>query len=139
LYYIFFNPADCPLDINPQKYLPPSVSKMLRCQMPENCFGLQCCLDLSFKLPFGDVQVSYSIPFWFKMSPCDFEIDAAFGPFRHKSVLLNYDWGKYIISNKKNYIFIVIQIFKSYFYCSWKFPDSCDILFIILQLCDFEY
>ncbi|XP_076116682.1 uncharacterized protein LOC143084161 [Mytilus galloprovincialis] len=86
-------PKDCPVDINPQKYLPAAIRNMLRCEMPQNCFGLNCGLDLSFKLPFGDFHVSYNIPFWFKMSPCDFDIDIKFGPFQHKTVLLNYDWG----------------------------------------------
>ncbi|XP_076116635.1 uncharacterized protein LOC143084113 [Mytilus galloprovincialis] len=86
-------PKDCPVDINPQKYLPAAIRNMLRCEMPQNCFGLNCGLDLSFKLPFGDFHVSYNIPFWFKISPCDFDIDIKFGPFQHKTVLLNYDWG----------------------------------------------
>ncbi|CAG2218292.1 unnamed protein product [Mytilus edulis] len=89
-------PKDCPVDINPQKYLPAAIRNMLTCEMPQNCFGLNCGLDLSFKLPFGDFHVSYNIPFWFKISPCDFDIDIKFGPFQHKTVLLNYDWGKYL-------------------------------------------
>ncbi|VDI06314.1 Hypothetical predicted protein [Mytilus galloprovincialis] len=49
--------------------------------------------EMGLELPFGDFHVSYNIPFWFKMSPCDFDIDIKFGPFQHKTVLLNYDWG----------------------------------------------
>ena len=85
---------DCPLTINPQKYLPASVRTMLQCKMVENCLGLHCCLDLSFKLPLGDKTVYYNIPFWIKFEPCQFKIDIAFGGFRYERYILNYDWGK---------------------------------------------
>ncbi|XP_052071172.1 uncharacterized protein LOC127709610 [Mytilus californianus] len=52
-------PKDCPVTINPQKYLPANIRTMLQCEMTENCFGLDCCIDLSFQLPLGDRMVTY--------------------------------------------------------------------------------
>ncbi|CAG2196997.1 unnamed protein product [Mytilus edulis] len=46
----------CPVTINPQKYLPASIRTMLQCEMTDNCFGLDCCIDLTFKLPLGDKE-----------------------------------------------------------------------------------
>jgi hypothetical protein len=80
--------------INPQKYLPSSVRNMVQCEIADNCFGLHCCLDLSFKLPLGDKIVTYHIPFWFKFEPCEFELDIRFGGYSHHGYILNYDWGR---------------------------------------------
>ncbi|VDI70196.1 Hypothetical predicted protein [Mytilus galloprovincialis] len=87
-------PVDCPVMINPQKYLPASIRTMVQCQMTDNCLGLHCCLDLTFKLPLGDRMVTFNIPFWVKFDPCQFEVDIAFGGFRYKRYILNYDWGE---------------------------------------------
>ncbi|VDI41391.1 Hypothetical predicted protein [Mytilus galloprovincialis] len=87
-------PKDCPGMINPQKYLPASIRTMLQCEMTDNCFGLDCCIDLSFQLPLGDRTVTYHIPFWFKFEPCDFEVDVRFGGYTYKKIILDYDWGE---------------------------------------------
>ncbi|XP_052090897.1 uncharacterized protein LOC127727822 [Mytilus californianus] len=87
-------PIDCPVMINPQKYLPASIRTMIQCKMTDNCLGLHCCLDLTFKLPLGDKMVTFNIPFWVKFDPCQFEVDIAFGGFRYKRYILNYDWGE---------------------------------------------
>ena len=87
---------DCPFKVNVQSYLPAAVKHMVKCEMPQNCFGLDCCIDLKFKLPaaLGGREISYNIPFWFKMSPCDFSIDVGFGTWTYKTVLFSYAWGK---------------------------------------------
>ncbi|XP_076076027.1 uncharacterized protein LOC143046851 [Mytilus galloprovincialis] len=85
-------PQDCPVTINPQKYLPASIRTMLQCEMTDNCFGLDCCIDLTFQLPLGDEDVTFHIPFWFKFKPCDFEVDARFGGFTYHKYILDYNW-----------------------------------------------
>ncbi|XP_076086345.1 uncharacterized protein LOC143057006 [Mytilus galloprovincialis] len=63
--------------------------------MPENCFGLDCCIDVKFQLPaaLGGKVLAYSVRFWFKMSPCDFTIDVGIGTWTYKKTLFEYTWG----------------------------------------------
>lgn len=70
-----------------------SLKGLALCELTDNCLGLECCLGLKFKLPFNGNDVTYSIPFGFKLQPCDFEIEISLATYYHKTVLLNYDWG----------------------------------------------
>ncbi|VDH91582.1 Hypothetical predicted protein [Mytilus galloprovincialis] len=89
-------PTDCPWNIDVKSYLPTSVKHLVTCEMPDNCFGLDCCIDVKFTLPpaLGGRVIAYSVPFWFKMSPCDFTIDVGFGTWTYKKTLFEYAWGK---------------------------------------------
>ncbi|KAK3609660.1 hypothetical protein CHS0354_035945 [Potamilus streckersoni] len=62
--------------------------------MPDNCFGLQCCLNFSIPVPFSSLVLKRYIPFWFKLDPCDFRIDMAFGPHRFNERFITLDWGE---------------------------------------------
>ncbi|CAG2211662.1 unnamed protein product [Mytilus edulis] len=73
--------------------IPNALKGILQCELTDNCLGLSCCVGLKFKLPFNGDDVTFNIPFGFKLSPCDFEIEISFGSYYHKTVLLNYDWG----------------------------------------------
>ncbi|KAJ8320503.1 hypothetical protein KUTeg_002090 [Tegillarca granosa] len=75
-----------------KKFLPDKVKPMVRCELPDNCFGLQCCLDIKFKIPFGDAEIQKNIPFWFKFSPCTLHIDVGFGTYRFETELFEYEW-----------------------------------------------
>ncbi|XP_063420822.1 uncharacterized protein LOC134706043 [Mytilus trossulus] len=70
-----------------------SMKGLAQCEVTDNCLGMDCCLGLKFKLPFQGDDVTYSIPFGFKLNPCDFEIEINLASYYHKTVLLNYDWG----------------------------------------------
>jgi len=90
-YFLFL---ECPIDINPSRYIPANIRNMIICNMTNDCFGIQCCLDLKFKVPFGNEVATFSLPVGIKMDTCLFEVEASFGQFRHKTSILNYDWGK---------------------------------------------
>ncbi|XP_063399952.1 uncharacterized protein LOC134684586 [Mytilus trossulus] len=83
--------ADCPLAIDPKKYLPSNLHGIVRCNMTNDCFGLHCCLDLKFTVRVDIIELS--VPMLFKMDSCNFEVEAKFGTFKYKSSILNYDWG----------------------------------------------
>ncbi|CAG2189963.1 unnamed protein product [Mytilus edulis] len=87
--------VNCPWNIDVKSYLPTSVKHLVTCEMPDNCFGLDCCIDVKFTLPpaLGGRVIAYSVPFWFKMSPCDFTIDVGFGTWTYKKTLFEYAWG----------------------------------------------
>lgn len=71
---------------------------MVTCQLPRGCYGVQCCLDLTFTLPLGDMVTSKNFSFWFIVDPCDFSIDIGLGDLTLlKSTFLNYDFGMEII------------------------------------------
>lgn len=72
-----------------------------QCELTDNCLGLACCLGLKFKLPFNGDDVTYSIPFGFKLKLCDFEIEISLATYYHKTVLLNYDWGRLLYTRFK--------------------------------------
>ncbi|XP_021353372.1 uncharacterized protein LOC110450253 [Mizuhopecten yessoensis] len=86
-------PKDCPVSLDPTRYLPDSVKSMFRCEMTDDCFGIKCCLDLSFTVPLGDVEVQLNVPFHFQVQPCDLMMDAKLGTYRHQTQLLTYEWG----------------------------------------------
>ncbi|VDI22130.1 Hypothetical predicted protein [Mytilus galloprovincialis] len=90
--------TDCPLVMDPKKYLPSNLHGMVRCNMTNDCFGLHCCLDLKFTVPFGVDIIELSVPMLFKMDSCNFEIEARFGNFKHKSSILNYDWAHFNVT-----------------------------------------
>lgn len=71
-----------------------AVKDMVTCQLPQGCYGVQCCLDLTFTLPLGDTVTSKNFSFWFIVDPCDFSIDIGLGDLiLLKSTFLNYDFG----------------------------------------------
>ena len=68
---------------------------MVNCELPPNCWGIDCCLDLTFTIPLGDIKITRNIPFWFKLDPCDFFIDIGIGTFtllRTKFLTYEYGW-----------------------------------------------
>lgn len=74
--------------------LPQNVKDMVTCQLPRGCYGVQCCLNLTFTLPLGDTVTSKNFSFWFIMDPCDFTIDIGLGGLTLlKSTFLQYDFG----------------------------------------------
>ncbi|KAK3102203.1 hypothetical protein FSP39_009587 [Pinctada imbricata] len=77
-----------------RKWLPINAKQMATCALPSTCYGLQCCLDLSFQVPLGRETVTYNVPFHFKLDTCDFSIDVGFNTYRHYEKLLTYDWGR---------------------------------------------
>lgn len=75
-----------------------AVKDMVTCQLPQGCYGVQCCLDLTFTLPLGDMVTSKNFSFWFIVDPCDFSIDIGLGDLiLLKSTFLNYDFGMKIV------------------------------------------
>eukprot|EP00105_Crassostrea_gigas_P038494 XP_019922642.1 PREDICTED: uncharacterized protein LOC105327901 [Crassostrea gigas] len=89
------SPVDCPAEIDVQKNLPVAVRDMVKCEQPANCWGIDCCLQLTFNIPLGDSTITKNIPFWFKLDPCDFFLDIGFGKKTLlKTHLLEYEFGK---------------------------------------------
>ncbi|KAK6174798.1 hypothetical protein SNE40_013376 [Patella caerulea] len=88
------SPKDCPWNIDVEKYLPATLKDKVTCGMPENCFGLHCCVDFEFKIPFVDEPIQKSVPVFLEFDPCNFVLKVGFGQFQHTETLLTYDWGK---------------------------------------------
>ncbi|XP_055958143.1 uncharacterized protein LOC130013542 [Patella vulgata] len=88
------SPTDCPWNIDVEKYLPANIKDKVTCGMPDNCFGLHCCVDFEFKIPFVDEPIHKSVPVFLEFDPCNFVLKVGFGQFQHTETLLTYDWGK---------------------------------------------
>ncbi|XP_062579219.1 uncharacterized protein LOC134241150, partial [Saccostrea cucullata] len=89
------SPESCPTEFDVRKNLPEELKKMVTCEQPPNCWGIDCCLQLTFNIPLGDTKITKNIPFWFKLDPCDFSLDVAFGrKTLLKTHLLEYEYGK---------------------------------------------
>ena len=87
--------TECPVGFDVVKNLPPAVREMVTCEQPPNCWGIHCCLQLTFNIPLGDTQITRNIPFWFKLDPCDFFLDVGFGKKTLlKTRLLEYEFGE---------------------------------------------
>ena len=87
--------TECPAGFDVEKNLPPAVREMVTCEQPPNCWGIHCCLQLTFNIPLGDTQITRNIPFWFKLDPCDFSLDVGFGKKTLlKTRLLEYEFGE---------------------------------------------
>ncbi|XP_048250793.1 uncharacterized protein LOC124111176 [Haliotis rufescens] len=88
------SPADCPWELpNITSYLPSSFRDKVTCGLPENCFGVQCCVDFVFNIPLFDQPLLKSVPFFLKFEPCNFTVEVGFGSYYHKETLLEYNWG----------------------------------------------
>ncbi|ESO82597.1 hypothetical protein LOTGIDRAFT_236952 [Lottia gigantea] len=87
------SPTDCPWNIDVEKYLPAKVKDKVTCGMPDDCFGVNCCVDFQFKIPFIDDPVVKSVFIYAKFDPCDFRLDVGFGKYKHSEKLLTYQWG----------------------------------------------
>lgn len=85
----------CTNTLDVDSNLPTSVRDMVTCRLPQGCYGVQCCLNLSFPLPLGDIVTSKLFNFWFIVDPCDFTIDIGLSDLTLlKSTFLEYEFGK---------------------------------------------
>lgn len=90
--------TDCPEKIDVQKNLPTAVRDMVKCEQTTNCWGIDCCLQLAFRIPLGDTNITRNITFWFKLDPCDFSLDIGLGgKTLLKTYLLEYEFGENIL------------------------------------------
>ncbi|XP_062593831.1 uncharacterized protein LOC134255325, partial [Saccostrea cucullata] len=88
-------PENCPAEFDVRKNLPEQLKEMVTCEQPPNCWGIDCCLQLTFNIPLGDTKITKNIPFWFKLDPCDFSLDIGFGnKMLLKTHILEYEYGK---------------------------------------------
>ncbi|XP_060566993.1 uncharacterized protein LOC132725822, partial [Ruditapes philippinarum] len=85
-------PSDCPPAMNISNMIPPFMRNILQCELADNCFGVTCCVNFGFTIPFSSIQISISFPVWFKMDPCDFRVDTGIGSLKYEEQLLKYEW-----------------------------------------------
>lgn len=90
--YIFI--SDCPPAMNISSMIPSFMKNILRCELADNCFGVSCCVDLGFTIPLSSIKIEMSFPIWFKIDPCDFNIEAGINSIKREEQLLKYEWGK---------------------------------------------
>ncbi|WAR05120.1 hypothetical protein MAR_020489 [Mya arenaria] len=86
-------PTDCAPLFGISNIVPESLKKILRCQLSDDCFGLFCCVDLTFQMPLSSVELSVGFPVWFSIDPCEFIIKAGIAHLEFKEQLLQYNWG----------------------------------------------
>ena len=84
----------CPEGMDPDRMIPESMKKYLKCSLADNCFGLSCCLQFSFTIPLSSLERHLSVPFWFEMDPCELSFFTGIGTYQHHERLLHYNWGK---------------------------------------------
>jgi hypothetical protein len=105
--------ADCPRKFDMRQNFTESLKRIITCEQPPNCWGIDCCLQLTFTIPLGDTEITRNIPVWFKLDPCDFSLDIGFGKKTLlKTHLLEYEYGKfryYIVIARCNIYFTLLQ------------------------------
>ncbi|XP_046562947.1 uncharacterized protein LOC124271840 [Haliotis rubra] len=85
---------DCPWTLPNYKHLlPASFQHNVNCKLPDNCFGIECCVDFSFDIPLFENPLVKHVPFFLKFEPCNFNVEVGFGSYYHKERLLTYNWG----------------------------------------------
>ncbi|XP_052806223.1 uncharacterized protein LOC128235441 [Mya arenaria] len=85
-------PTGCPPTLDISNAIPESLDQILRCQLSDDCFGIRCCIDLTFQIPLSSVQISVEIPVWFDMDPCEFTVRAGIADKKYSEQLLQYNW-----------------------------------------------
>ncbi|XP_041378093.1 uncharacterized protein LOC121390363 [Gigantopelta aegis] len=86
--------TDCPWDVTKvTQYIPEKFKDKVTCVLPENCFGLHCCIDFAFTIPVFKNVIEKNIPFFLKFNPCEIEVEVGFGGFNHKEKLISYNYG----------------------------------------------
>ncbi|XP_048258680.1 uncharacterized protein LOC125384202 [Haliotis rufescens] len=76
-----------------KKLLPASFRDNVNCKLPDNCFGVECCVDFFFDIPLFETPLVKHVPFFLKFEPCNFTVEVGFGSYYHKERLLTYNWG----------------------------------------------
>ncbi|XP_046562951.1 uncharacterized protein LOC124271844 [Haliotis rubra] len=85
--------TDCPWALPDYKnLLPASFQDNVTCKQPDNCFGIECCVDFSFDIPLFENPLVKHVPFFLKFEPCNFTVEVGFGSYYHKERLLTYNW-----------------------------------------------
>ncbi|XP_048258717.1 uncharacterized protein LOC124137708 isoform X1 [Haliotis rufescens] len=85
---------DCPWSPpDYKKLLPASFRDNVNCKLPDNCFGVECCVNFSFDIPLFEKPLVKHVPFFLKFEPCNFTVEVGFGSYYHKERLLTYNWG----------------------------------------------
>ncbi|WAR06113.1 hypothetical protein MAR_021482 [Mya arenaria] len=82
----------CPPTLDISNVVPDSLKNILRCQLSDDCFGIRCCIDLTFQIPLSSVQLTVEIPIWFGMDPCEFTVQAGIADLKFSEQLLRYNW-----------------------------------------------
>ena len=59
----------------------------LQCRVLEECFGIECCLDLDITI------TTIAVNAWFIFDPCELTLSVGFGNWFYNMSLLTYDWG----------------------------------------------
>ena len=86
--------ADC--DSEPADFIPPLLKEILKCKMLDNCWGVSCCLEFGFDIPFSDTRMNVSTPFIFKYDPCQYFVEMSVGKdYRITRWFVEYEWGMY--------------------------------------------
>ncbi|XP_046574117.1 uncharacterized protein LOC124282192 [Haliotis rubra] len=85
---------DCPsAPADYKNLLPASFHDNVNCELPDNCFGIECCVDFSFDIPLFENPLVKHVPFFLKFEPCNFIVEVGFGSYYHRERLLTYNWG----------------------------------------------
>ena len=76
------------------EYIPASLQSIVKCEMLDNCWGLNCCIDFTLNIPLSSKTVPVSISFMFRYDPCQYFAEIAIGKHTFKEWLFEYDWGR---------------------------------------------
>ena len=65
----------------------PSVSDTLQCSVSDRCLGVECCVNLDFKI------AKLMMKSWITMDPCNFQFSVGFEKLVFNLTLFGYEWG----------------------------------------------
>ena len=81
--YLHVSSVDCPIGLQA-----PSIDNILECSLDDKCLGIQCCVNLDFKI---DVLMFKT---WVILDPCEFTFSVGFEKLSMNVSLFSYEWGK---------------------------------------------
>ncbi|XP_072033122.1 uncharacterized protein [Amphiura filiformis] len=67
----------------------PTNQDILVCAIDEHCLGIQCCVNLDFRV------TQLMLKAWLIIDPCDFQFSIGFENFDLNFTLFAYEWGKH--------------------------------------------
>ncbi len=62
-------------------------SDKITCSVHEDCLGVQCCVNLNFKV------TALKLKAWLIINPCDFKFSVGFEKLDFNFTLFTYEWG----------------------------------------------
>ena len=75
--------TDCPAG-----FQIPGIDDILMCSVDEKCLGIQCCINIDFKIK------KLMMKTWLILDPCDFTFSVGFEKVTYDLTLFTYEWGK---------------------------------------------